>query len=159
MSLISSLQGLDRLPDGILDTGLDFAMVESPAEIRFLNLHDAAERELARGFPAGCAFGETRELRWVRRVSGYHLVLIRDDDQPLDQARDSQHLEPDGEDKILLWGRKQGAEFLEGRIPRPLPYPGGAEAGEQGRLAVAIRYYTLPEEGVRLFRCVELVPA
>jgi len=155
MSRISALDEQPYLPAGVLDAGYAYAMVESPAEIRFLDLADPPQLAAAYQFPSGCAFGEQAELRWLRRSSGWHLVSISDDDQPLAGAQHNELLTPDGKDVILLWGKKDGSEFLEGRIPGPLPYPPRAAAGllEDKRLAIHVRYYLLPNECVRLFRC------
>jgi hypothetical protein len=161
MSRISSLDKQPNLPSGVLDAGYASALVESPAEIRFLDLADPTQRAAAYQFPSGCAFGERAELRWLHRSSGWHLVSISDDDQPLSGACCAEQLTQDVDDDILLWGKKDGSEFLEGRIPGPLPYPPRAAAAvvQDKRLAVQVRYYLLPNEGVRLFRCVRLKPA
>jgi hypothetical protein len=153
---ISSRQGLAGLPPGLPWDQFEYAIVESPAETRWLTMPD--EREKAAGYERGLAFGEQAELRWLRRADGkYHLVYISDSGDRLVEFSDEANLDAGEDGRIILWGERETGteEFFDGRIPEPLPYPSGIPGN---RLAVRVRHYTLkegePSRTVYLFRCV-----
>jgi hypothetical protein len=156
-SKISSRWGLDQLPAGLDWGGLEYAVVESPAEVHFLEL---GEKAPVGEWPCGLAFGPRAELRWLRRAAGYHLVYISDEGKCLAQATASRDLVRRGRRQILLWGESQGdGTFYEGRIPHVLEeYPRQlAKLADSGkRLAVRTQWYSLEENGEEtwLFRCV-----
>lgn len=158
MSLISSRQSLPELPADLPWGEFACAIVESPADIQFLEAEEV-HQGAARSFPRGVAFGGASELRWLQRDSGYHVVYISDADSPLAGATHRHGLErvDVGEpDHLLLWGeRGRDSEVLfTDRIPRPLRYPGPVPA-EAHRAALQVRHYFLGE--TRFYRFVRLI--
>jgi hypothetical protein len=162
--VISSIERLPELSMDLIPSGLEYAIVESAAEILFLDL---ASSPLAACscFPRGLAFGKDVELRWVKRASGrLHVVCIDDRGRSLHGAEHSTPLERLGEerlpDKFLLLGeRESDGAFRDGRIPRPLDYPFAARFAAAGGLAVSLRHYRFPESGRELYRCAAVIEA
>lgn len=151
---------LEELPADLLEEGFDYAIVEAPDGIEFLDLGDPDFREMAMGYARGIAFGEKGEVRWLRRSSGhYHIVWVRDDEARPPAARLSLSLkaveaEPQ---RIMIWGEREAdGHYYEGRIPGRLDYPDRVDAG---RLAVEVQHYVSEDGSRRLFRCVRMVAA
>jgi|GEM_PF-6707249 hypothetical protein len=158
--VISSIERLPELSMDLIPAGLEYAIVESAAEILFLDL---ASSPLAAflSFPRGLAFGRDVELRWVKRASGLvHVVCIDDRGGPLRGADHSSPLEREERlpDKFLLVGeRESDGAFRDGRIPRPLDYPFAAKFPSAGRLAVRLRHYRFPDSSRELYRCSAII--
>jgi hypothetical protein len=147
-ALISTLRGLAGMPE-VDWNEFDYAIVESAAAVKFLGSANMAAE--APKYPRGLAFGNSAELRWVRRNDGLlHLVYISETGRALwadarqQELRRMPGVQPE---RILLWGEG------DGRIPVALQYPANAPAGA-GRLAVRIQHYDLC--GTPIFRCVGL---
>ena len=98
-----------------------YAIVESAAEIRFIELSTQGLLEVA-AYPKGVAFSDEAELRWVKRQSGWHFVLLSDSGQVL-QDSGSQTLTYIEQATFQLRGKKEDEQILEGRIPNPIEYP------------------------------------
>jgi hypothetical protein len=157
---ISALDRLGCLESRLMPPGLDYAIVESAAEIRFVDLSAVNVTEFL-GFPRGLAFGSECEIRWIKRISGIHVVAIDDRGWILPGARFQAELEPAGEAAlprfIVLLGRREGAEFLDGRIPRPLAYPFAPRFLSAERLGVSLRHYVFPATALPVSRCASIV--
>lgn len=171
-ALLSSLPGQKTWPEGIKWEQFRYAMVESPAEVRFLG---TSEIRSAMNFHWGVAFGPRAELRWMRRTGRlYHFVYLSDDNLPLLENMPHQRkvaaVEERKPDRLFLW------DGSDGRIPHTPVYPHPASQSGK-RLAVRIRHYkfnpygpeALEDNGatsaenfkhadVFLFRCVDLIP-
>ena len=148
---ISSLWGVAELPGNIPWSEFDYGMVESPAEVWFLNRSDL-QAEASR-YTHGVAFGLRAELRWLKRRGGlYHLVYISDDGKELPGAMRQSPLTPVRDaipERLLLWSEE------DGRIPMAPEYPRGS-GRRSGRMSVTLRHYEF--QGRRIFRCVSLQP-
>src|ERR1017187_4427180 len=98
---ISSRQGLASLPEQLPWEQFSYAIVESAAEVRWLEL--PRQKADAAGYPRGLAFGELAELRWVLRAyGGYHVVLISDSgDVALPGSGDEADLVPGDDGQII----------------------------------------------------------
>jgi len=164
MTLISSLEGLTSLPDDLRWEEFTCSMVEAPWAVEFLDLKKLENGREAAGYPAGVAFGEASELRWLTRENGKHLVYISDEGKDLGAGSKPVELQPagpsQGPDRMVLWGeRQEGGGYYEGRIPRVLEYPEWApQPRAGGRMMVELRHYELQEAGqiASIFRCVRL---
>jgi hypothetical protein len=160
------------MPDWVPWNQFQAAVVESPAEIRFLDLNSPEDRAAAPSFPRGLAFGQHAEIRWFQRRAGLHLVYITDLPVTLPapnhpECADSQGLRRLSQDtepqQIFLWGLRDNAgDYLEGRIPFALRYP-EPQPGlpPEVRRAVQVRHYELEHSApgsipTRLLRCVAL---
>jgi hypothetical protein len=159
MAMMFANPKLEELPAHLLE-GFDYAIVEAPDGIEFLDLEDADFREMGLEFPRGVAFGEMAEVRWLRRSSGvYHVVWVRDDEVPPAEALLSLPLAtvPGEPRTLMIWGEREADGFYyEGRIPKHLDYPDRVDAD---RLAVEVRHYVSKDGSRRLFRCVRIVAA
>jgi len=149
---ISSRQGLSSLVGFVDWNEFDWAIVESPAEVRLL---DRSAMPDAGGFPQGLAFGEFSELRWRKRSAGLHVVYVSDRGRPLEGSDNSQELAEKGSGHIVMWGSRDGEEYYDSRIPGRLGYPKSVPAGQ--RLAAITKNYEL-KNGARFFRCAGLEP-
>ncbi|HWZ42327.1 MAG TPA: hypothetical protein VNW97_02580 [Candidatus Saccharimonadales bacterium] len=170
--LLSALPRESAWPAEVRWEEFDCAMVESPAEVRFLGREQIRE---AIGFPRGVAFGPKAELRWMRRAGGQlHFVYLNDEGRPLrEDAPHKSTVTPVEEEifpqQFFLWNAS------DGRIPKTPSYP---YAGTAERLAVRVRHYKLewpapvehggmtagpssmlPPAETFLFRCISLEPA
>lgn len=163
MATISSSTGLPGFPPGLDWSLFRYAIVESPARAEFLDLTSpAAVSELA-SFPRGVAFGEDHELRWMVRRDGFHVVLLSDTDSSIPSAMALDTLEPDEASQVLLWGRfsQEHGEFLDGRIPRSLPYPLISPLTDEERLTIRTRRYWFasdPAQAISRFVSVTKAP-
>ncbi len=144
---LMSMVILDRFDLKVAPVPLDYALVESASEIRFLTL--AADTALT-SFPKGVAFSVDSELRWVQRQSGqWHFVLLDDNGAALSGAQAQRVVDPDHQQNqtfqtIFLRGKKEAnGQILEGSIPRPLQYPFNV-TGDRPRLKV--KHYRFDEE-------------
>ena len=144
---------------------LSCAIVESPAEIRCLDLKSPAELQLVARFPNGVAFGEENEIRWITRAGNPHAVMISDRGAKLEGAYRETALEPlpPTVSVVFLWGQQdqnRNRRLHEDRIPRlfrfgPRPdgeeclvadfiYPAGAPRPDHlHRLAIGMKGYEL----------------
>ncbi|MBZ5506043.1 MAG: hypothetical protein LAO78_11200 [Acidobacteriia bacterium] len=157
-SLISSLPGQSVWPAAIRWAEFRYAIVESPAEVRFLGPQEVQQ---AAEFPRGVAFGPDAELRWMRRPAGHlHFVYLSDNNLPF--CVDAPHQSPlermgDATEPqhMFLWSAS------DGRIPRTPSYP-LPDPDANSRLAVRVRHYQLANASTgiptRLYRCVDLIP-
>lgn len=132
------------------------AIVESPVETEILGLSVVAARERALAFPSGTAFGPSDELRWRRRSSGLHLVLLSDRGQTLEDETPAS-LQLIDDDRVVLWGEPVGGTtapqlWYEQRIPREISYPVATHAPDRSRVALRIRRYRVTETGDWLWR-------
>jgi hypothetical protein len=133
-SVLSSAWDLDGLPPGLPWDEFDFAMVESPSEVWFLDR--AAVAAEAGRYSRGVAFGARSELRWMKRAGGrFHIVYLSDEGRALQGAMRRAELFPvEAEPRhLLMWGED------DGRIPTTPEYPRGA-GPQPGRKAVALRH-------------------
>ncbi len=133
------------------------AIVESAAEVRFLDPRVEEDRNLLSSFPSGIAFGPVAEVRWVLRRDGLHVVYMHDGGAELPGCESRAELAPLESETIFLWGRRAGEsrELYEDRIPRvfllpddnepcgeALCYPAGVPApADQQRLRLRIQWY------------------
>jgi len=141
--VLSALMGLARFTPEAVPDALDYAIVESPAEIRFVKLGTDG-LEPWREFPRGVAFSMLAELRWERRQAGtWHLVYLHDQGRVLAGATHQEKLQRvEGlPERIFLRGERQSdGRYVEGRIPAPLAYPPGVTGT---RPMLGMRHYLL----------------
>lgn len=160
--VISAIQKLPALSADLFPAGLDFAIVESAAEILFLDLASGPAADY-KSFPRGLVFGKDAEIRWVRRASGLlHAVRIDDLGRSLPGAEHTSPLIPLEDDnlpdRILLLGQRESdGAFREGRIPRALNYPFSWRFPKAMRLAVGLRHYRFQDGSRELYRCASIL--
>ncbi len=162
-SVISSLQGLTALPAGAFWTTMKCAVMDWASDVQIVDVSKgrAALDAVWAGCSAGQVFGGEAELKWVRRGSGYHAVLISDAGERLEGSQNAKGVTKEGEPRpALLWGKRGGDLLYEDRIPREfvlagdgdpernqLRYPADIpEINDGGRLAVLVQRYRMSIE-------------
>jgi hypothetical protein len=160
---ISALSQITAMPADLWNSPFEWAFLEWPDRV-FVADSQSGIPDLA-GCSHGIAFSATTELRWQRRRSGYHAVLIDDSGGSLPGATLSSPLtvlDNRQPDQILLWGKRENdGIFREGRIPDDLSYPTSfPQVPTDGRVAVHIVHYELVwnEQKRSLFRCARVIP-
>ncbi len=159
-SMISSLRGLQELPDGPFWRTLQCAVVESAAAVQIVDTK-AGKSSLNAAIAdslAGLVFGRDAELKWVKRAAGLHVVLLSDSGDALAGALEQKELRPHPKmHSVFLWGKRSDSIMFEDRIPRefvigrgpvpverPLRYPERTPwPKEQSRLRLSIKSYSL----------------
>lgn len=143
-----------------------YAILEKVDAIKFLQLNDdtIATHDFQE-YNEGLLFGLKTELRWRKRRSGLHLVIISDETSdilPSGFTVYDEDLQLGDRRAVYLWGEKQFdtnsnepkpqrvlKKWFEMRIPRILEYPMENVKNEKDRIVAVIRDYkvedTLPD--------------